>query len=52
MAAKNIQGVLVLGEEQVVLMALNSNSNEEVERTEVFHGKFLLQSCNNTMKEC
>jgi hypothetical protein len=43
MAAENIQGVLVLGEEQVVLMALNSNSKEKVERTKVFHGKSLLQ---------
>jgi hypothetical protein len=50
MAAENVQGVLPLGEEQVGLMALNSNFKEEVERTKVFHGKFLLQGCNNTVK--
>jgi hypothetical protein len=52
MAANDVQSVLALREEQIVLMALHSNSEEEVERAKIFHGKFCLQGCNDTLKEC
>jgi hypothetical protein len=52
MVANDVQSVLALREEQIVPMALHSNSEEEVERAKIFHGKFYLQSCKDTLKEC
>jgi hypothetical protein len=52
MAANDVQSVLALREEQIVLMAMHNNSEEEMERAKIFHGKFCLQSCNDTLEEC
>jgi hypothetical protein len=42
MTTEDVQGILLLGEEQRVLVALKSNSEEEMKRPQVLHSEFLL----------